>query len=211
MGDHHGRPQAPHQRRNDHQRGLPICEPLNRCGVGEGQHRTDLNVDSCKASISNAVRKGPEMSEAARAHRLAPQPVVIAAGTPITCELGHSVGVAATDLRANEPLAVEMFVHWQTAPPRAGDMFPRCGICGAPAHREGEEGLELHTPEGWRSLKDTARTGVATKGDVDDAAARLDAKIDAMARHYEAVLWKHTIGVILNVLVIGWLLIWFFR
>lgn len=38
------------------------------------------------------------------------------------------VCTAAVDHHVNEPLAVEMFTNWQIAAPRAGDMFPRCGI-----------------------------------------------------------------------------------
>jgi hypothetical protein len=82
-----------------------------------------------------------------RAHR---QPVLIPAGTPITCENGHRVCTAAVDLHVNELLAVEMFGAWQIAAPRGGDMFPRCGVCGAAAHRESRDGVTLHTPEGWR-------------------------------------------------------------
>ena len=164
-----------------------------------------------RAVIENIESKGPQMSEATRAPRPAPQPVLIAAGTPITCENGHTVCVTARDLHANEPLAVEMFTRWQSAAPRVGDMFPPCGVCGAAAHREGRDGVELHTPEGWRSLNDAVKLGIATKADVDDAAARLDAKIEAMAQRFSAVLWRHTAGIILNVLVIGGLLIWFFR
>jgi len=136
------------------------------------------------------------MTDAARAPPLAPQPVVIAAGTPITCELGHTICVAATDYRANEPLAVEMFTRWQTDPPRGGDMFPRCHVCGAAAYREGRDGPELHTTEGWRSLKDAVSLGIATKADVNHAAAQLDAKIEAMAKRFETLLWKHTAGII---------------
>jgi hypothetical protein len=78
------------------------------------------------------------------------QPTLIPAGTPITCENGHVVCVTASELRVNELLAVEMFTSWQIAPPRAGDMFPRCGICGGAAHRETRDGVSLHTPDGWR-------------------------------------------------------------
>lgn len=53
---------------------------------------------------------------------------------------------SAVDLRVNELLAVEMFTAWQIAAPRAGDMFPRCGICGGAAHRESRDGVGLHTP-----------------------------------------------------------------
>lgn len=80
-----------------------------------------------------------------RAHR---QPVLIKAGTPITCENGHRVCTAAVDLHVNELLAVEMFWGWQIAAPRAGDMFPRCGVfCG---NRESRDGVTLDTPKGWR-------------------------------------------------------------
>ena len=151
------------------------------------------------------------MVEAARAHPPALEPVVIAAGTPITCERGHTVCLTAVDYHANDALAVEMFTRWQTDPPRVGDMFPRCPICEAAAHREARDGPELHTPEGWRSLKGAVKLGIATKADVDRAVAQLDAKMNAMAKRFEAVVWKHTAGIILNVLVIGGLLIWFFR
>ena len=50
----------------------------------------------------------------------------------------------------NELLAVEMFTGWQIAAPRAGGMFPRCGMCGGAAHRETRDGVTLRTPEGWR-------------------------------------------------------------
>jgi hypothetical protein len=86
----------------------------------------------------------------ARAVRPAPQPVLIPAVTPITCERGHRVCTTAVDLRVNELLAVEMFTAWQIAAPRAGDMLPRCGICGGAAHRERPDGVSLHTPDGWR-------------------------------------------------------------
>jgi hypothetical protein len=86
----------------------------------------------------------------ARAKRLAPQPVLIPTGTLITCERGHRVCTAAVDLRVNELLAVEMFTGWQIAAPRAGDMFPRCGICDGAAHRESRDGVSLHTLGGWR-------------------------------------------------------------
>jgi hypothetical protein len=60
-----------------------------------------------------------------------PQPVLIPAGTPITCEKGHRVCTTAVDLHVNELLAVEMFTNWQIAAPRAGNMFPRLvGLCG---------------------------------------------------------------------------------
>ena len=78
------------------------------------------------------------------------QPTLIPAGTPITCENGHIVCVTASELRVNELLAVEMFTSWQIAPPRAGDMFPRCGSCGGAGHRETRDGVSLHTPDGWR-------------------------------------------------------------
>jgi hypothetical protein len=87
------------------------------------------------------------MTPERRANR---QPVLIPAGTPITSEKGHRVCTTAVDLQVNELLAVEMFTNWQIAAPRAGDMFPRCGICGAAAHRESRDGVTLHTPEGWR-------------------------------------------------------------
>ena len=82
--------------------------------------------------------------------RLSAQPILIPVATPITCESGHVVCVTASELRVNELLAVEMFTSWQIAPPSAGDMFPRCGICGGPAHRETRDGVSLHTPDGWR-------------------------------------------------------------
>jgi hypothetical protein len=134
------------------------------------------------------------------------QPVLIAAGTPITCELGHVVCVTASDLHANEPLTAELFTRWRRAPPQAGDAFPRCSVCQGPAHREGPDGVELHTAEGWLSLK-----GTATRADIDDAIALHNAKIEAMTRRIEAVLWKHTVGILLNVLVIGTLLFWIFH
>jgi hypothetical protein len=140
-----------------------------------------------------------------------PQLALIIAGTPITCELGHAVCVTASDFRANEPLAVEKFTHWQHASPQVGERFPPCSICGGAAHRESPEGVELHTPEGWRSLKGNEASAIATKADVENAVALLDAKIKAMTRRFETALWKHTLGIILNVLVISGLLIWFSR
>jgi hypothetical protein len=92
-----------------------------------------------------------------------------------------------------------------------GDAFPPCSICGGAAHREGPEGVELHTPEGWRSLKGSAATTIATRADIQNAVALLDAKVEVLAHRFETALWKHTLGTILNVLVIGGLLIWFFR
>lgn len=76
--------------------------------------------------------------------------VLIPAGTPITCDLGHIVAVAAVDLYVNHELAVEDFVWRNAKAPRAGDLFPACGVCGAAAHRETRAGAQLHTPEGWR-------------------------------------------------------------
>jgi len=143
--------------------------------------------------------------------RSSPQLVLIAAGTPITCELGHAVCVTASDLHANEQLAAEMFTRWQHAAPQADEAFPPCSVCGGAAHREGPDGIELHTPEGWRSLKGTAASAIATRADIEKAAALLDARIDAMTHRVEVALWKHTLGIILNVLVIGTLLIWSFR
>jgi len=83
-------------------------------------------------------------------NRAARQPVLIPAGSLITCAKGHRVCTTAVDLHVNELLAVEMFTSWQIAAPRAGDMFPRCGICGGAAHRESRDGVTLHTPHGWR-------------------------------------------------------------
>ena len=88
--------------------------------------------------------------KSATAPRHAAQPVLIPAGIPITCENGHCVCVTAVDLLVNDLLAVEMFTGWQIAPPRAGDVFPSCGICGAAVHREDRGGVSLHTPDGWR-------------------------------------------------------------
>ncbi len=51
-----------------------------------------------------------------------PQIVLIAAGTPIICELGHAVCVTASDLRPSESLAIEMFTRWQHGNPHAGDL-----------------------------------------------------------------------------------------
>ena len=70
------------------------------------------------------------------------QPTLIPAGTPITCENGHVVCVTASELRVNELLAVEMFTSWQIAPPRTGDMFPRCGSC-VEAQRTGRRATVL--------------------------------------------------------------------
>jgi hypothetical protein len=38
-----------------------------------------------------------------------------------------------------------MFTAWQIAAPGAGDMFPRCGICGGAADREGRDGVSPTT------------------------------------------------------------------
>lgn len=75
---------------------------------------------------------------------------LIDAGTPITCTRGHIVAVAAVPLHLNQELAVEDFKWRNAAEPRAGDLFPACAVCGAPAHRETRAGAQLHTPEGWR-------------------------------------------------------------
>src|SRR5438477_10550402 len=83
--------------------------------------------------------------------RSSPQLVLIAVGTPITCELGHAVCVTASDLRPSEVLAVEMFTRWQHVCPHADDPLPPCRIWGGAAHRETQGGIELHTPVGWRS------------------------------------------------------------
>ena len=69
----------------------------------------------------------------------------------------------------------------------------------------------MHTAEGWLSLKGTAASMVATRADIDNAIAVHNAKIEAMTRRIEAVLWKHTVGILLNVLVIGTLLFWIFH
>ena len=142
--------------------------------------------------------------------RSSPQLVVIPVGTPITCELGHAVCVTASDLRPSEALAVEMFTRWQHGTPQAGEPFPPCKICGGAAHRETPDGIELHTPQGWRSLKGSKASAIATKNDIENGVALLDAKIETMARRFETALWKHTLGIILNVLVIS-LIIWLFR
>jgi hypothetical protein len=139
------------------------------------------------------------------------QPVLIATGTPITCELGHVVCVTASDVHANEPLTAELFTRWRRSAPRAGDAFPVCSVCQGPAHREGPDGVELHTAEGWLSLKGTAASTIATRADIDNAIAVHNAQIEAMTRRIEAVLWKHTLGILLNVLVIGTLLFWIFH
>jgi hypothetical protein len=142
--------------------------------------------------------------------RSSPQLVLIAVGTPITCELGHAVCVTASDLRPSKSLAVEMFTRWQHGTPQAGEPFPSCRICGGAAHRETPDGIELHTPEGWRSLNGSKASAIATKDDIENGVALLDAKIEKMARRVETALWKHTLGIILNVLVIS-LIIWLFR
>ena len=72
-------------------------------------------------------------------------------------------------------------------------------------------GIELHTPEGWRSLKGSTATAIATKEDVQNGVALLEAKIEKMARRFETALWKHTLGIILNILVIGALIISLYR
>jgi len=82
--------------------------------------------------------------------RFVPQPILIPAGTIITCENGRRVCTTAVDLHVNALLTAEMFTAWEIAAPRAGDMFPRCGVCGAAAHRESRDGVTLHTPDGWR-------------------------------------------------------------
>ena len=69
----------------------------------------------------------------AKAERPAPQPVLIPVGTLITCQRGHRICTTAVDLRVNDLLTIEMFTAWQIAAPCAGDMFPRCGICGGAA------------------------------------------------------------------------------
>jgi hypothetical protein len=149
--------------------------------------------------------------DAGVARSSSPQLVLIAAGTPITCEFGHAICVTASDLHAGEPLTVEMFTRWQHASPQAGDSLPPCSICGGAGHRERGGGIELHTPEGWRSLKGSTATTIATKEDVENGVALLDAKIEKMARRFETALWKHTLGIILNVLVIGALIITLYR
>jgi hypothetical protein len=113
-------------------------------------------------------------------------PITIAAGTPITCELGHTVCVTVSDLRSTEPLVADMFARWQAATPKAGASFPACSICEGAVHREGPDGVELHTLEGWRSVKGPTASGLATKADVEHAVALLDARICAMTRRIEA-------------------------
>jgi hypothetical protein len=139
------------------------------------------------------------------------RPVVVPAATQVTCDLGHVVCVTARAIRAGEPLALEMFTQWQSGAPRIGEEFPRCKVCGGAAHRQNADEVELHTPEGWRSLKGAAHNEVATKGDVAEAAAHVRAEIDASVQRIERLLWKHTIGIILNVLVIGAILVWLAR
>ena len=139
------------------------------------------------------------------------KPIIIAAGTQITCELGHTVCVTASDLHSTEPLVVDMFARWQGATPKVGAVFPACSICGGAAHREGPDGVELHAPEGWRCLQGLTVSGLATKADVEHAVELLDARIRAMTCRFEATLWKHSLGIILNILAIGVLLMWFFH
>ena len=138
-------------------------------------------------------------------------PVVLATGTQITCPLGHTVCVVAREIRSHEPLALEMFERWQGAPPRLGESFPRCRVCGSEAQRGKGDEIELHTPAGWHSLKGSARAEPATKGDIDDAEVRLLEALNASGRRFETLLWKHTIGIILNVLVMAAILLWLFR
>ena len=77
------------------------------------------------------------------------QPVLIAAGTPITCGHGHIVAVVAHDLHVNQELATDDLLWRNAKPPRAGDLFPSCAVCGAPAHRESPLGAQLSAPDGW--------------------------------------------------------------
>ena len=76
-------------------------------------------------------------------------PVHIPISTPITCERGHVVAVVARDLPLGHELAVEDFVWRNATHPQAGDYFPACSVCSAPAHRETRVGVQLHTPGGW--------------------------------------------------------------
>jgi hypothetical protein len=104
-----------------------------------------------------------------------------------------------------------MFERWQGTSPHVGQNFPRCKVCGGEAQRGQGDEVELHTATGWRSIKGSARSEHATKGDVDDAAVRLLEALDASDRRLETLLWKHTIGIILNVLVIAAILLWLSR
>jgi hypothetical protein len=104
-----------------------------------------------------------------------------------------------------------MFEGWQGTSPQVGQNFPRCKVCGGEAQRGQGDEIELHTRTGWRSIKGSARSEQATKGDVDDVAVRLLEALDASGRRLETLLWKHTIGIILNVLVIAAILLWLSR
>ena len=139
------------------------------------------------------------------------RPVVIPTGTQITCQLGHEICVVARHIRSREPLTLEMFERWQGTPPQIGANFPRCRVCGGEAQRGQGDEIELHTPTGWSSIKGSVRSEQATKGDIDDVAMRLLGALDASDRRLETLLWKHTIGIILNVLVIAAILLWLSR
>lgn len=77
-------------------------------------------------------------------------PVHLPRGVSVTCPEGHIVAVTAADLRVGHQLAVEDFFWRNAVPPRAGDLFPTCSICGGPALRETRQGVQLHTRFGWR-------------------------------------------------------------
>jgi len=143
--------------------------------------------------------------------RSSPQLVLIAAGTPITCELGHAICVTASDLHAGEPLAIEMFTRWQHASPQAGDSLPPCSICGGAGHRERERVesncIRLKAGGHWKAARQPQSQPKKTFKGV----ALLEAKIEKMARRFETALWKHTLGIILNILVIGALIISLYR
>lgn len=54
------------------------------------------------------------------------------------------------------------------------------------------------------ALRDTVVTQLATKTDLDNAVTQIEARM-------EALLWKHTAGILLGVLAIGGLLIRFLK
>lgn len=61
------------------------------------------------------------------------------------------------------------------------------------------------------ALRDEVAPQLATRADLDNAVTRLEQKTETLEQRIEALLWKHTLGVLLGVLTIGGLLLRFVR
>ena len=85
------------------------------------------------------------------------RPVLVKAGTEITCEHGHRIASVATDI-TDDSLLEEALFRDATQPLAAGNrlIVQFCRVCGAPwikartRDRLGAVGTLVHTPDGWK-------------------------------------------------------------